>query len=166
MENKYFAKKRMMFIQGEDYNYLAYNFLIILYVLGCVNKSKPFKDFRKIAYLIDFVNNNIADNEFSEIDYANIYSKAQLKRQLIYHLILVLKNNELIDIDVNLPHNSLNVWLISENIPEDFFKNSIFQNEIKNMNDLKDNISSLRTMTIKRLSEILFVKNNVLTWEI
>lgn len=166
METKYFAKKRLMFIQDEDYNYLVYNSLIILYVLKCTDKSKAFNDFRKIAYLIDFVNININSNSLTEADYANIYSKAQLKKQLIYHIILILKNNELIDIDVNTTHQSLNIWLKLENIPDDFFENSIFENEIQNVNDLNKSISLLRTTTIKRLSDILFTQHNVLTWEI
>ena len=55
------AKKRMMFIQREDYNFLTYNFLILLNELNCVSEDKRFNDFRKIAYLVEFISNNIAN---------------------------------------------------------------------------------------------------------
>lgn len=166
METKENAKKRLMFIQGEDYNYLVYNLLIILYVLKCTSKAKAFNDFRKIAYLVDFAKTNINNNSLTDIDYANIYSKAQIKKQLIYHSIVILKNNDLIDIEANTIRQSLNIWIKLENIPNGFFDNPIFESEINNIEDLNKHISSLRTTTIKRLSDILFAKHNVLIWEI
>ena len=49
IKNKGFAKKRLMFIQKEDYNFLTYNFLILLKELDCINYQKRFTDFRRIC---------------------------------------------------------------------------------------------------------------------
>ena len=80
MKNKTFAKKRMMFIQKEDYNFLTYNLLILLYSLNCISESKRFRDFRKVAYLVDFINSSGNISDYTQNELASIYSKAQLKK--------------------------------------------------------------------------------------
>ena len=39
------AKKRLMYIQKEDYNYLAYNILLVLNEFNAYSESSSFKDF-------------------------------------------------------------------------------------------------------------------------
>ncbi len=54
-ENSIAAKKRIMFIHGEDFNYLAYHVIVLLDTLKCDSASRPFKDHRKLAFLMDLV---------------------------------------------------------------------------------------------------------------
>lgn len=166
MNNKETAKKRMMFIQKEDYNFLTYIMLLLLYTLDCSSESKKFRDFRKIAYLVDFINFGGEISKYNQNDLANIYSKAQLKKQLLSHLIVVLKNQKYIDVDINTTHQSIDLWLNKENIPSGFFDKKLFEEEIKNVIALKQYAHSLKTVTVKNLVDTIFTNNNVITWEI
>jgi len=166
MKTKELAKKRIMFIQKEDYNFLTYNLLILLYVLDCSNESKRFRDFRKIAYLIEFINSGANIEKYSKFELANIYSKSQLKKQLLSHLLLVLKNHNFIDISINKLHNSFDVWLKKDNIPADFFNLELFKSELNNIEELKQRVNSLKTITAKTLVNDIFSSHNIITWEI
>ena len=166
MKDKEFAKKRMMFIQKEDYNFLTYNLLILLYSLDCTDESKRFRDFRKTAYLIDFINSGGNISDYTQNELAIIYSKAQLKKQLISHLLVVLRNHDFIGVSINTTYNSFDIWLNLAMIPEDFFNLSFFENEISNINLLKKHARSLKTVPVKKLVDSLFTSNNVITWEI
>ncbi len=166
MKDKEFAKKRMMFIQKEDYNFLTYNLLILLYSLECTEESKKFRDFRKIAYLIDFINSGGNISDYSQNELAIIYSKAQLKKQLISHLLVVLKNHNFISVLINTNCNSFDIWLNLKAIPDVFFDIDLFKNEISNINTLKKHARSLKTVPVKKLVNSLFTSNNVITWEI
>jgi hypothetical protein len=164
--NKEFAKKRLMFIQKEDYNYLIYNLLLILETLSCNNESNAFHDFRKIAYLIDFISSSKAIDDYSQDELSIIYSKSQLKKKLLSHVLVVLKNKEYIDISINRVHKSFDIWLIRENIPQNFFDKDFFETEIKNINCLKRQIRGIKGTAIKTLVDNIFTSKNVLTWEI
>ena len=166
MAERNFAKKRMMFIQKEDYNFLTYNMLILLDTLNCTSPEKPFRDFRKIAYLIDFINNGANLNNYSKAELASIYSKAQLKKQLISHLLIILKNKRIIGISINTTHSSFDIWINKKNIPKDFFDKEQFKAEIENIEILKNYAHSLKTVTVKNLVDRMFSSNNVITWEI
>lgn len=164
--DKSFAKKRLMFIQKEDYNFLAYNLLVFLKTLGCTEETKKFRDFRKIAFLIEFISNGYDIQKYTQDELAQIYFKSHLKKQLLSHLLIILKNKKYIGISINKPNNSFDIWLNINNIPKDFFDKKIFSCEIENINGLKEYAHSLKTVNIKDLITTIFTNNNVLTWEI
>lgn len=166
MKDKNFAKKRLMFIQKEDYNYLCYNLILLLDHLGCKNENQSFKDFRKAAYLIDFISSSKNIDEYSKDELINIYSKAQLKKKLLSHLLIVLKNKDYLGISVNSSHKSFDIWLKKENIPSEFFNKDYFTNEIKNLDKIKKYTYGLKTTTIKTMVNSFFTSKNILTWEI
>ena len=166
MGEKSFAKKRMMFIQKEDYNFLTYNLLLLLDTLKCTTKQKSFKDFKKIAYLIPFINGGAVLDNYSQSELASIYSKAQLKKQLISHLLIILKNRDFIGVEINTTHNSFDIWIKKDNIPPDFFNKEKFQTEINNIKILKNYAYSLKTVPVKKLVDTIFTSNNIITWEI
>jgi hypothetical protein len=166
MKSKDFAKKRLMFIQKEDYNYLCYNLILLLDTLECIDESQRFRDFRKAAYLIDFISSSKDFGDYSKDELINIYSKAQLKKKLLSHLLIVLKNRDYLGISINSAHKSFDIWLIKKNIPSEFFNQEYFVNEINNLNKLKRSIRSLKTTTIKTMVDSFFTSKNILTWEI
>lgn len=166
MKNKEAARKRIMFIQKEDYNFLTYNLLILLYTLKCTSSQKRFKDFRKVAYLIEFINSGGDISQYSRDDLANIYSKAQLKKQLISHLLVVLRNHNFIEVSINSVSKSFDIWLNLEKIPNEFLDKKLFRKEIENINVLKKHASFLSIITVKTLVDKIFTSNNILTWEI
>lgn len=166
MENKSFVKKRIMFIQKEDYNFLSYNLLLLLDCLNCTQESVPFKDFRKIAYLVDFISSSADIEIYSQDELANIYSKAQLKKKLLSHILIVLKNKDYLDISINHTHRAFDIWIKKENIPSDFWDNDGFGIEKQNIKQIQSYIRGLRISAIKTLVDKIFTQNNVLTWEI
>lgn len=166
MRNRKSAKKRMMFIQREDYNFLTYNFLILLNELNCVSEDKKFNDFRKIAYLVEFISNNIAIEEYTEIELSNIYLRAQLKKKLLSHLIITLKNKQYLEISLNTTHRTLDVWINKEKIPDDFFNSEYFSQEVLNIQKLKKFAKISSRQTLKTMIDKLYNERGVLTWEI
>lgn len=160
------AKKRIMFIQKEDYNFLTYNLLLILKYLGANSKESKFQDYRKIAYLIQFISTNSNFNEYTKEELVIIYSKGHLKKQLLSHLILILKNKNFIGVDVNHSRNSLDIWLIEENIPNIFFDRNIFIKEIENIKNIKSELPRLKILTLKNVVDTIFTNNKVITWEV
>ncbi|WP_419777816.1 hypothetical protein [Malaciobacter marinus] len=165
-KNRKSAKKRMMFIQREDYNFLTYNFLILLNELNCVNEDKRFNDFRKIAYLIEFISNDIDIEKYTEIELSNIYLRAQLKKKLLSHLIITLKNKQYLGISLNTTHRTLDVWINKEKIPDDFFNSKYFFQEISNIQKLKKFVRVSSKQKLKTMIDNLYTNRGVLTWEV
>ena len=164
-QNSISAKKRLMFIQKEDYNFLAYSTIILLKSLDCTAETKKFKDFRKIAYLVDFVNEGGVPSQFERERLADIYANAQIKKKLLHHLVIVLKNRNLIGVSVNKSSQTIDLWLNYNEIPKDFFELKMFENESLNVRELRETLTTrVRSMTIKTLVERIFNDNNILTW--
>ena len=160
------AKKRLMYIQKEDYNFLTYSILLVLMQFDAKSEKTKFKDFRKIAYLVDFINLNPNFNIYSQNELGKIYSQAQLKKKLISHLLIILRNRKFIGMSINHVHQSFDIWIIEDNIPLDFFNKEIFGNEINNIKALQTQISRLKAITVKTMVDTIFTKNNIITWEI
>jgi hypothetical protein len=166
MATKENAKKRLMYIQKEDYNFLTYNILLVLIQFNAKSENTKFKDFRKIAYLVDFINLNPYFDRYDQNELAKIYSQAQLKKKLISHLLIILRNRKFIGMSINHIHQSFDLWIIEENLPEDFFNKELFENDIKNIKTLQSEISRLKGITVKTMVDAIFTKNNVITWEV
>lgn len=166
-QNKISAKKRLMFIQKEDYNFLAYSTIILLKALDCTDETKKFKDFRKIAYLVDFVNEGGETSLFEQQRLADIYAKSQIKKKLMHHLVIVLKNKNFISVSLNEATQTIDLWLNKEQVPKEFFDDTFFEKEINNVKALRKTLTArLRGMTIKTMVEKIFNENNILTWEV
>ena len=120
------AKKRLMYIQKEDYNLLTYNMLLVLMVFNAKSESTRFRDFRKIAYLTHFINLNPNFCSYEQNELVKIYSQAQLKKQLMSHLLIILRNRGFIGMSINHIHQSFDLWVNEDNIPLDFFDKNIF----------------------------------------
>lgn len=166
MMNKENARRRIMFIQQEDYNFLAYNFMLVLIASDCNSASKSFHDFRKIAYLIEFISTNRSIDSFTQDELGEIYSRAQLKKMLLSHVLIVLKRQGLIDISLNTRHQSFDVYINVHNIPSGFFDKNLFATEIENIKKINQVVSRIRTTTIRNVVNTLFTSKNVITWEI
>lgn len=166
IRSKEFAKKRLMFIQKEDYNYLAFNLLIILKKLDCTNESKKFKDFKRIAYLIEFMTTTKDIKNYYSIELSNIYLRAQLKKKLLSHLILILKNKGIIEVSANSKYRTLDIWINLDMAPKCFFDKEYFQREFANLEMIKTYTKLTKVSLIKTLVDDLFTNRGVSTWEI
>ena len=167
MHTRTSAKKRLMFIQKEDYNFLSYTLMILLSTLDCTSDKKLFKDFRKIAYLVDFINQGGNVDTYSKDQLRLIYAKAQIKKQLLHHLLHILSKKAYIGVYRNTTHKSFDLWLKTDNLPIDFLDKSLFENEMKNVILIKEQLGnkSLKTITIKDLTDLFFKNKDIITWE-
>src|SRR5690606_4625381 len=106
------------------------NIILLLDVLGCTSEARRFKDFRKIAYLIDFINEGGNPESFDQSELSRIYQRAQIKKKLLHHLLIILKNRKLIGVSVNGSTKTIDLWLNKESVPEDFLTAEFFNREI------------------------------------
>ncbi|MDY3547431.1 hypothetical protein PG291_02290 [Riemerella anatipestifer] len=166
MKQRQEAKKRLMFIQKEDYNFLTYNLLILLKTLQANSKESRFHDFRKIAYLIHFISTEPNFNDLPKQELAIIYTKSHLKKQLLSHLVLILKNRNYLGVEVNSVRRTLDIWIKEENISSDFFSGNLFEKEVRNAVDIKKSLPRLKILTLKNVVDSIFTKNNIITWEV
>ncbi|WP_166962030.1 hypothetical protein [Yeosuana marina] len=175
MEKDISIKKRIMFIKGEDYNFLTYNIFIILYVLGCVDGKSSLKDHRKLSFLIDFVSDDklidVIENSFendnqqiNEIDRELLnqsFTNSLLRIKTINQLVFTLTNeNYLILTDKKL--EKLNISLNKKNVSSDFLRGKLFDIERNNAKRLKSIIQRISIIDIKNMLDQLYFKHGVL----
>ena len=168
------AKKRLMFATGDDLYYLTYNILIILHVLKCNGKRK-FNDYRKLAFLIDFVSdrdliliikhsnfigklNNTIDKQKLE----KVYSDGLLGISQIKRLIFALEKKGFVSLEKKGVGNC--IWINEDNIPDDFFDKEVFKYEIQNVKSLTGTIKRINIITLNTLLDKIFAKFNIDTW--
>ena len=156
----------MMFIQNEDYNFLAYNLLLFLDEFKCYREKTRFRDFRKIAYLIEFISSSRQIDEYDIFELSDIYLNAQLKKKLLSHLIITLQNKNYLDISLNTTHKTIELWIKKENIPKDFFDKQKFKREISNIKRLKKELKITKASLLTKLIDEIFTSKGVSTWEV
>lgn len=167
MNNKYDAKKRMMFIAKEDYNFFAYNILLILDQLGCDRDSKKFKDFRKIAFLIDFIMSNKNIEQYTTDELSRIYINSQFNRiQLISHVLIALSLNNYIGLEPNIKARTVDIWVNKSVIDEIFWSSYDWMKERSNIDAISRSISRLSSITVNTFIDKVFKSKNVRTWQI
>lgn len=166
MKNKEFARKRIMFIQKEDYNYLIYNLLLVLNHFGCIEENMAFKDFRRIAYILEFMGSSKSIDDYTQEELGNIYLKAQLKKKLLSHVLIILKNKGYIEISANSQNPTFDIWINKHNIPNNFWNDELFKIELCRLNEIKKILTRFRVGTIKTLAERMFKNKNVIIWEV
>lgn len=155
-----------MYIHREDYNFLTYNLLILLYELDCTHEKKRFRDFRRVAYLVELISTDGDIKNYQQHELSAIYLRAQLKKKLLSHLLLILKNNDYLGVALNNTHRTLDIWIRKENISNDFFDMNRFKTEISNIRKIKEYTKITKASTVKKLVEDIFNQNGVLTWEV
>lgn len=177
MENENWVKKRMMFIKGDDYNFLSYNIFIILNVLGCINGKRSLKDHRKLSFLIDFasdeklidlIENNLDNdsdqiiiNEFDRELLNQSYTNSLLRLKTINQLVFTLINEDYLLI-TGKKLEKLQVSLNKENVSNDFLKGKLFSIERNNIKRLKGIIQRISVIDITKMLDQLYYKHGVL----
>lgn len=160
-----------MFSKGNDLYFIAYNLLVILYVLQCTGERK-FKDYRKLAFLINFVSasdliyiinsDNFNKNQIDKQKLEKVYSDGLIGMNELKRLVFVLEKRGIISIEKNKLNND--IWLNMKNIPEDFFDKEVFGYEIENTQSLKSAIKRMNTLSLSNFLDKVFSKFDVDTW--
>jgi len=169
-------KKRLMFIKGEDFYFLTYNIIIMLKALGCNGPDKTFKDYRKLAFLVDFVSDwsllNIL-RSYPSGQYLNYRDKEALTRSYssglvrineILKLLFALEKKGLIGIEKNTVNSQLDVYLKEEVVPTSLFENSTFKLETDNANMLKRVVQRLSVIKLETLLSALYYDHGITKW--
>lgn len=168
-------RKRLSFIKTEDLYYMIYNILLILYTYGCISEDKKFKDYRKLSYILIFINNkrNIQLLKYITEDHINnLEKKKELKklyflgmenREYLKYVLLLLEKKEIIGLTLN--KDIISVYLIIDNEIESFLKNKIFNNDKDNILGLKEIIKSIKTIKYESFIKKVFKENGVSVWE-
>ncbi|MCA0429048.1 MAG: hypothetical protein LCH32_00935 [Bacteroidetes bacterium] len=165
-------KKRLMFVKGDDFYFLTYNIIAALTILGCVDEKK-FKDYRKLAFLVDFV----SDHHLISIvkrnrDHANLsmldrelltrsYSTGLLRQNQIIRLLFILESRGIVNLEKN--RNGLIDVALKED-KKDVFDKSLFVTEYQNMTLLKSNVSRLSSLNLETMLNRLYDNYGIKRW--
>jgi hypothetical protein len=173
--NKNKIKKRIMFNKDEDYYFLTYNILLLLNQLDCTSKEKSFWDYKKLIYLIEIITDNkklniaLKETSLNEEDYdvlQTLYISSVLKNKLLRSILFALENNGCIHLERNSKRNSIDVWLEKENISSTFLNLELFELEIKNIKEIKDKYSRIRTMKTGTFLSRIFSERGIIVWDV
>lgn len=165
-----------MFIKGEDFYFLTYHILILLDLLGCTSENKRFKDYRKLAFLIDFVSDynlvRIIQNQnnitmLHSIDRELLirsYTNGLVRSSEIIKLIFALEKKDIIRLYKDSNSNQLDIYLNKESLPADLLDNTIFKIELTNLINLKSSVNRIPGLKLETLLEKLFYNYGITKW--
>lgn len=172
------AKKRLMFVKGEDFYFITYNILLLLNALRCDGPSRPFKDHRRLAFLIDFV----ADPRLTAIinrrrliparsvhprdrhELVRAYSNGSGRIHLVTRLVWAMETKGLVSIMRGDKAVAANVTLVPEKVPADFLGSELYEQERQNISALTTLMPKLRTSSLETTLDVLFRQQGVPTW--
>ena len=171
-------KKKLMFVKGEDFYFLTYNLVILLHLLGCYCGVRKFIDYRKIAFLIDFVADyklakviRQAENQvyLSPIDrdlLMRSYSNGMIRLKQIIRLLFTLEKKGLITLERNPNTNVVDVCLNADFITNELLNEELFRSEFQNTAHLKANIKRLNALTLESTLKRLFDNYGISRWAV
>ena len=121
-------KKRLMYIQSEDFYFLTYNTVILLYTLDCINGVRYMKDYRKISFLMDFISNpyytsfldreTLSNSDIREL--TRLYSNGILRLKDINKLFYTLDSQKIITLNKKKGTDVFNISLNVSNLDSNF----------------------------------------------
>ncbi len=167
-------KKKIMFSKGDDFYFLTYNILLILYGLDCICGKRTFKDYRKLAFMIDFVSNrNLANtiknkgvivNPIDRELFTRAYANGLLRLNQIIRLLFTLENQGLIKLEREQGKDVVNICLTDLALKNTFFDKELFKLELNNLNLLSTTIQRSSSLTLDTLLTKLFENHGIKTW--
>lgn len=167
------TKKRLMYLSGEDFYFYCYSVFVILDSLGC-RDGKFFRDYRKLAFLTDIINDdktvyvvsNSSGGNLNPKDYECLldsYSNGLTRRSEILKLLFVLEKKGYVSLTRGKAQE-INVTLSKDNFPNDFLKSNVFDSECKNIKNISKKVGRLASLTLDTMLNKIYVENGVRTW--
>lgn len=167
------AKKRMMYLSGEDFYLYCYSVFVILDSLGC-RDGRYFRDYRKLAFLTDIISDDktvyVVSHAFGEKlnpkDYECLldsYSNGLTRRSEILKLLFVLEKRGYVVLDKG-KGQEINVSLCKDNLPIDFLNKNIFGTECRNIINVSKKITRIASLTLDTMLNKIYVENGVRAW--
>lgn len=178
MNSSISSKKRLMYLSGEDFYLFCYSIFIILDELSCISgKGKAFRDYRKLAFLIDIINHErlthiissaesipLSINDKEQLFYS--YSNGLMRRSEILKLLFTLEKKGFVILQKGKQKLEIDVTLHKKNIPKDFFNKEIFSQEYNRLKDIKAKIKGLSNLTLSTMLNKVYSDNGIKTWAI
>lgn len=170
-------KKRMMFIKSDDVYFIAYNILLLLADLGCNAASRPFKDYRKLSFLIDFISDprltaiiaegkehGLAPSSNDRHELSLAYSRGASRQHHVMRVICALETRRILTIERGTQHEGFDVHLNADALPSDFLPDDLYEVERQNIRTLRGISPQLRTLRLDTMLQQLFGANGVEVW--
>jgi len=175
MKNKE-AKKSLMYLSGEDFYVFCYAILIVLDYLNCKD-GRYFKDYRKLAFLIEFIKDeklnyiisNSHEKSLNPIDKEYLFSSYSTglgRRSEILKLLFTLEKKNYVVLDKSDTRSLVNVSLNKEAIPQEFFDKNTFSWEYHNIGVFTKCVKRLTALKMDTMLDRIYVQNGIRIWAI
>lgn len=169
-------KKKLMFVTGEDFYFLTYNILLLLKELKCNGQTRKFKDYRKLAFLIDFISDSdlikilrkyqekgfIYNDDDKEL-MITAWSNGLVRTKLLARLLYALEQRDLVGLEKDSKRQTITVWYKKNLKTSKFFKENVFSIEQQNAKSLSKLIQRLSSITFDTLENKLFIQYGINT---
>lgn len=166
------AKRRLMFVPGEDFYFLGYTVLLLLEAFGCRSPERSFQDPQKIAFLADFVGSD-ADLRLALASapltqparkrLALLFDRALARRAPLERLLSALERASLVSF-TRSDEGEEGIYLRTSTSTRALLDASIYEGERMRISQLRRDFKFLRTMTRLTMKERLFGAHGVQTW--
>lgn len=124
------AKKNLMFISSDDFYLITYSVIIILDCLGCT-KGRAFKDYRKLSFIIELINNkrNMLILEATPLERLHksdkdflfqSYTNGLAKRSETLKILFTLEKKGYVSLQQGSIETLVNITLNIDKLPKDF----------------------------------------------
>lgn len=166
------AKRRIMFVAGEDFYFLTYTLFVLLTELDATSPSSELSDSRKLSYLADLLSSDsdlhlvTTDTPLSGLSKSRLsllYDRAVARRFAVERLIHVLERRGLIAV-TRSPNEPDRLHLVHSEPVSVLLGNSFYQRERDRVRALKKKIPKLRSMKLDTLKQRIFDDHGVHTW--
>lgn len=170
------TKKRLMYLSGEDFYVFCYTVIIALDHLKCVD-GKYFKDYRKLAFIIDFISNdkliyiisNSTKDRINAIDKEYLfgsYTAGLSRRSDILKLLFTLEKRKFVKLNKSEESSTIDVSLNKREIPDSFLDKEVFNAEYKNIKGFCSKIQRLASLKLDTMLDRIYTENGIKTWAI
>jgi hypothetical protein len=166
------AKRRIMFVAGEDFYFLAYTLFVLLRELKARSAEHSLLDSRKLAYLADFVGSdsdlNLAVTHAplsaaARSRLALLYDRAVARRIAVERLVEALAKRDLIQMS-RASGEADRLHLIETREVLALLASPLLEAEARRLKRLRQGLPHLRTMTLATVKDRLFGDRGVRTW--
>lgn len=171
------AKKGIMYFSGNDFYFFSYSILICLDALGCVS-GRLMKDYRKLAFLIDFTTDrdvlklierydervvvNAVDREYL----FNSYTNGLVRRGEVLKILFSLEAKGLVSLSRSATGMQIDVSLNREALPVGLLDKNLFKNEYENIKCSAKIIKRISSLKFETFISSVYGSRGVKTWAI
>jgi hypothetical protein len=157
------AKKRIMFVPSDDFNFLSYTLLVTLKALACTNKKQMLRDVRKLAPISSIIGLPqmeyliFSSQESSEMRgiLPKLWAQTKKKEPLYQRITYALGKKGIVGIDFDEKSNCKCVFLQREDMVNKLIESHLFDVEVRNVEIISKMIPRIRSIKYETLMERL-----------